>query len=215
MSRKNQVYQYLLEAIVSNRIPSGTPIVEMDIAEELNISRTPIREAMKELEAEGLVCRYPAIGTVVTEITPHDVEEIFSLRILLEVFALQSSWDKISEAELDEIEAIFSKLELDSSKEAYQEGDKRLHSLIINKAGNWRLKKFLDLLNSQIERFRRIAAYSFSRPEQSKKEHLEIIHWLKNRDLPACEKALKRHLINVKISTLEVAKLYAVKRPGG
>ena len=76
-------------------------------------------------------------------------------------------------------------------------------------------KKFLDLLNSQIERFRRIAAYSPNRSENSKREHLEIIQLLRNQDLPACEKALKRHLLNVKISTLEVAKLYVVNRSVG
>lgn len=211
MSRKNQVYEYLLEAIISNKIPPGTPIVETDISAELNMSRTPIREALKELEAEGLVCRYPSIGTVVTQITPHDVEEIFALRILLETFALQLSWDKITREELDEVEKIFSELDLNSSRDAYHEGDKQLHSLIVNRAGNRRLKKYLDLLNSQIERFRRIAAFSSSRPEKSKKEHLEIVQLLKRKDLKACDESLRKHLINVKNSTLEVAKLYAVQ----
>lgn len=211
MSRKNQVYEYLLEAIISNRIPSGTPIVETEISNELNMSRTPIREALKELEAEGLVCRYPSIGTVVTHITPHDVEEIFALRILLEVSALQLSWDKITEEELNEVEKIFTNLDLNSSRDAYREGDKRLHALIVNRAGNTRLKKFLDLLNSQIERFRRAAAASVTRSDKSKREHLEIIHFLKKRDLKACEESLKKHLINVKNSTLEVAKLFAVQ----
>lgn len=210
MSRKNQVYEYLLEAIISNRIPAGTPIVETEISTELNMSRTPIREALKELEAEGLVCRYPSIGTVVSQITPHDVEEIFALRILLEIFALQLSWDKITEEELDAVEKVFFDLDLNSSKDAYREADQRLHSLIVNRAGNRRLKKFLDLLNSQIERFRRVAAFSLTRPEKSKKEHLEIIRFLKRRDLKACEESLRKHLINVKNSTLEVSKLYAV-----
>ena len=214
MSRKNQVYEYLLEAIISNKIPAGATIVENDISAELNMSRTPIREALKELEAEGLVCRYPSIGTVVSQITPHDVEEIFALRILLEMYALQSSWDKITDEELDEVEQLFSNLDLDSSKDAYQESDRRLHLLIINKAGNRRLKKFLDLLNSQIERFRRVAAFSATRPEKSKKEHLEIIAFLRKRDLKASEESLKKHLINVRNSTLEVARLFAMETNG-
>lgn len=211
MSRKKQVYDYLLEAIISNRIPPGTPIVETNIATDLNMSRTPIREALQELEAEGLVCRYPSIGTVVSHITPHDVEELFNLRILLEIYALQSSWDKITEEELDELEKMFSDLDLKSSKEAYHEADKRLHSLIVNRAGNSRLKKFLDLLNSQIERFRRVAAFSETRSDQSKKEHLEIIHSLKKRNLKAAEDSLRKHLLSVKNSTLEVAKLLTVQ----
>ena len=210
MSHKDQVYEYLLEAIISNRIPAGTPIVEMEISNELNMSRTPIREALKELEADGLVSRYPSIGTVVTQITPHDVEEIFSLRILLETFALQQSVDKITEKELDEVENIFLNLSLNTSPNFYHEADKQLHYLIVSRAGNRRLKKFVDLLNSQIERFRRIAAVSSTRPDKSKQEHLEIIHNLKKRDLKACEESLRRHLISVKNSTLEVAKLSSV-----
>ena len=210
MSRTDQVYNYLLEAIISNRIPAGTPIVETDIAVELNVSRTPIREALKELEAEGLVCRYPSIGTVVLAITPHDVEEIFALRILLETFALRLSWNKITKEELDSVEEIFINLDNNSPKERYREGDTRLHALIVNKAGNKRLKKILDLLNSQIERFRRVAAHSYSRPEYSRKEHLEIIQCLRKGDLQACEDSLKNHLTSVKNSTLEVAKLLAV-----
>lgn len=212
MSRKKQVYNYLVEAIISNRIPPGTPIVETNISTELNMSRTPIREALQELEAEGLVCRYPSIGTVVSHINPHDVEELFDLRILLEIHALQSSWNKINDQELVELETIFSDLDLKSSKEVYHEGDKRLHSLIVSRAGNMRLKKFHDLLNSQIERFRRIAAFSETRSDKSQKEHLEIIQSLKKRDLKASEDSLRKHLLSVKNSTLEVSKLLTVQR---
>jgi len=211
MSRMKQVYDYLLEAIVSNKIPPGAPIVEAEISAELNMSRTPIREALKELEAEGLVHRYPSRGTVVTQITPYDVEEIFSLRIMLETFALHLAWDKITESELAKVEKLFTELDSNSSKDDYHHADKSLHSLIIDKAGNRRLKQFLTLLNSQIERFRRIAAIEPTRLDHSKKEHLEIIHLLKSRDLKACEESLRKHLLNVKNSTLEVAKLLAMQ----
>ncbi|TDU16790.1 GntR family transcriptional regulator [Bacillus subtilis] len=210
MSRMKQVYDHLLEAIVSNQIPPGTPLVETDIADEMKMSRTPIREALKELEAEGLVSRYQSRGTVVSHITPYDVEEIFTVRITLELCALQLSWQKITDYELKEVEKLFLALNSTSSKQDYHHADKTLHSLIINRAGNSRLKKFLNLLNSQIERFRRIAADEPTRLTRSKKEHLEIIHFLKKRDLQACEESLKTHLINVKNSTLEQAKLFAV-----
>lgn len=206
MSRKSQVYDYLLEAIISNKIPSGNPIVESTIAKELNVSRTPIREALLELEAEGLVSRYPSIGTVVSHISPYDVEEIFDLRILLELHALKTSLSKITLEELERLEEKFHTYDLKSSKEAYHLVDQELHSTIVNKAGNMRLKRFLDMLNSQIERFRRLAALSETRVAKSKKEHLEIIYHLKNRDLMSSKSSLKNHLSGVKNSTLEVAR---------
>ncbi|MGW9018583.1 GntR family transcriptional regulator [Priestia megaterium] len=211
MSRIKQVYDHLLEAIVSGQIPPGTPIVEAEISTKMNMSRTPIREALKELEAEGLVSRYASRGTIVSQITPYDVEEIFTLRIILEVSALQLSWNNITNGELEKVEKSFLELNSSSSKDDYYHADKSLHSLIIDRAGNGRLKKFLHLLNSQIERFRRIAANEPTRLDHSRKEHLEIISLLKKRDLKACEESLKKHLINVKISTLEQAKLSVVQ----
>jgi DNA-binding GntR family transcriptional regulator len=79
----------------------------------------------------------------------------------------------------------------------------KLHSLIVDKAGNMRLKRFLNMLNVQIERFRRIAAYEPTRLKRSREEHLAIIHCLQNRDLKACEEKLKQHLQEVKESTLQ------------
>jgi DNA-binding GntR family transcriptional regulator len=210
MSRKNQVYEYLLEAILSNKLPAGSAIAELDISNEMAVSRTPIREALKELEAEGLVTRYPSRGTIVSPITPYDVEEIFSLRILLEVYALRLSMKKITVEEIARVEKMFLELDSTSSKDEYRKADKSLHALIIDRSGNRRLKQFLIILNSQIERFRRLAASEPTRLANSKVEHLEILALLKQQDLNACEAALKKHLTNVKNSTLEVAKLSAM-----
>lgn len=212
MSRNKQAYEYLLEAILSNQLPPGSPIIETEVATALNTSRTPVREALKELEKDGLVSHYPLKGTFVSEITPYDVEEIFSLRIMLEVCALQLAINKITDADLDKIETMFSLLDENSSREDYSVADKSLHALIVDKAGNVRLRQFLNTLNAQIERFRRMAAMEPTRMSSSKKEHLEIVNTLRQRDLKSCEETLKRHLNNVKDSTLETAKVYMMDR---
>lgn len=210
MNRKKQAYDYLVDAILSNRLQPGEPIIETEIAIALKSSRTPVREALKALEAEGLVSHYPLKGTFVAEITPYDVEEIFNLRTMLEICALQLSFDKITNEELNEVENMFSVLNAESSNQDYHNADKRLHSIIVDKAGNMRLKQFLNILNVQIERFRRIAAFEPTRLTNSKKEHLEIIRKLKQQDLKACEESLKMHLNNVKNSTLETAKVLSM-----
>lgn len=211
MSRRKQVYDFLLEGILSNRYQPGYPIVEQEISNELGVSRTPIREALKALEAEGLVNHYPSRGTFVTPITPYDVEEIFNLRIMLELSALQLAWDKITDDELEQIEKKFSLLNENSSNEAHYKADKSIHALIVDKAGNRRLKQFLNILASQIERFRRIAAVRPSRLSNAKGEHLAILQALKNHDLKACEENLKVHLENAKKSTLELARVITAK----
>ncbi|WP_203334658.1 GntR family transcriptional regulator [Planococcus beigongshangi] len=211
MSHKNRVYEYLLEAILSNELLPGTPIIESEVSIKMNVSRTPVREALKELVANGLVSQYHSRGTFVSQITPYDVEEIFSLRIMLEIFALQSAGDKITEEELKEVETLFLALNSDSSKEEYHKADTSLHQLIMDKAGNRRLKQFLNTLGYQIERFRRVAAIEPTRLSKSKKEHLDIINSLKEQDLKACEDSLRSHLLNVKHSTLEAAKMISMR----
>lgn len=212
MNRKQQAYDYLLEEILSNRLQPGEPIIELDVAAKLNSSRTPIREALKALEADGLVSQYPAKGTFVTDITPYDVEEIFNLRIMLEIYALELSFDKIGASELAQVEQLFLKLTPDSPKQAYHQADKSLHALIIDKAGNMRLKQFLNTLNVQMERFRRIAAFEPTRLANSQKEHLDIIRCIRQHDLDGCKESLRLHLNNVKASTLETAQVMFMNR---
>lgn len=214
MSRKKTVYDYLLEAILSNQLPPGAPIIETEISTALKTSRTPVREALKTLEADGLVSHYPLKGTFVSEITPYDVEEIFNLRIMLETSALQLAYDKIADEELTRVEDMFLKLTSDSSKEDYAKADKSLHSLIVDKAGNYRLKQFLNILNVQIERFRRIAAIEPTRLTHSRAEHLEILAMLRRKDLAACQESLKNHLNKVKASTLETARMMLMEKRG-
>lgn len=101
---KNVAYDYLLDAIMSYELKPGQAIVEQDISDRLNISRTPIREAFKQLESEGLVRHLPSRGTFVTNLTVQDVEEIFQLRELFEITALKSAINCITDDELDYIE---------------------------------------------------------------------------------------------------------------
>lgn len=212
MNRKNQAYEYLLEAILANKLPPGAPIIETEIAAALNTSRTPVREALKALESDGLVSHYPLKGTFVSEITPYDVEEIFHLRTMLEICALQLAYDKITAEELDKVEKLFLALGAASPRQDYHIADRRLHALIVDKAGNSRLKQFLNILNVQIERFRRIAAMEPNRSTSSRKEHLEIIENLRRKDLAACEESLRRHLNSVKDSTLDTVKLSLMEK---
>lgn len=214
MSRKKEAYEYLLEAILSNTLPPGSPIIETEIAAILKTSRTPVREALKELESDGLVIQYPQKGTFVSEVSPHDVEEIFSLRIMLEVFALQESYNKISKEELDKVESMFSSLGANSPREKYALADITLHSLIVDKAGNYRLKQILKNLNGQIERFRRTAARGPTGVSKSRKEHMEIVQMLRRRDLRGCEESLKNHLNSVKSNTLETVRMSLMNKNG-
>lgn len=205
-TRQQKAYEYLYNAIVTNKLPPGVAIAEQEISNVLGISRTPVREALKQLEAEGLVRHIPLRGTFVEEITTQDLEEIFALRETLEVLALKTAINDITDEELYEIEILLRSLEYDSSNEKFYDSDRRLHDLIVKHGGNRRLAQILNNLNSQMERLRHIAAMKPHRLQQSKQEHLEIVAALKRRDLEEAERLLRQHIRNVKESTIEVCR---------
>ena len=207
MSLKMKAYEYLNKEIILNNLKPGDPIVETEIANILSISRTPVREALKELESEGLVVSYPLRGTIVSMITPYDVEEIYNLRITLEVLALHLSINRITAEELNRIETVFLELKQNFSWEKNYVADNDLHSLLVNKSGYKRLKNFLETLNGQIERFRRIASKDETRSLKTVDEHLNIIKYLREKNVQECEESLRKHLIEVMNSTLEIARM--------
>lgn len=205
-SYRKVAYDYLYNAIITYKLAPGSAIVEQDISDALGISRTPVREALKLLESEGLVWHAPLRGTFVTEITTQDVEEIFMLREALEVLALQVAIHNITDEELAAVEERLCALEANSSPELFYESDRQLHELIVRHGRNRRLALFLNTINSQIERLRQMSARRPGRLQKSMNEHLQILSTLKERDAKKAEKMLRQHINNIKESTLEVCK---------
>ena len=205
-TRKNIAHNYLREAILTWKIPPGNPIVEQEISDQLGISRTPVREALKLLEAEGLVKVVPQRGTFVSELTTQDIEEIFTLRESLEVLALEVAIHNIPVQDLNEIEQHLGLLTSQSPPEQFFECDRLLHGLIVKHGGNERLAHFLESLNAQVERVRRISSVRPNRLEMSVREHLAIVRAIQARDWITAEAELRQHTRNVKQSTLDVCR---------
>lgn len=205
-TRKNIAYQNLKDAILTWTILPGSPIVEQQISDQLGISRTPVREALKLLEAEGLVKVISQRGTFVSDLSTQDVEEIFALRVSLEVQALQVAILNIPLDQLIELELFLNSLTPESPSEQFFKSDRMLHAIIVNHGENERLSHFLDSLNVQVERVRRISAMMPKRLDLSMREHIGILQAIKARDAVAAESKLREHIQNVKQSTLDVCR---------
>ncbi len=212
MGRKDEAYQYLKSAILSHQLAQGAPISELAVAEALQMSRTPIREAMRILEREGLIVSYPSRGSFVSVITISDIEEIYELRSLLEEWALERSFNYITNEELDELEQCFSRAYEAGCWDDLHKHDKCLHDLIVQKAGSKRLKEFVDILNGQTEHIRYTSAMQENRLSLSYKEHLEVIARIRQRDLPRAKDALHHHLHSVAASAMEVVRSGALQQ---
>ncbi len=203
-SAVSKAYEYLYNQILDGNLALGAPIAEAEVSREIGLSRSPIREALKRMEAEGLVKHYQGRGVFVTDITQHDLEEIFELRIVLETTALHTSINRIGEEKLDEMEQSFLALKDNGgTEEEFYAANSDLHDTIVNYCGNQRLRSFLSTLDAQNAIVNRISSIDPRHFSTSTVEHLDIIRAIRERDPEKAEACLRKHIETVRSSTIE------------
>jgi DNA-binding GntR family transcriptional regulator len=194
---REAVYEGLRKTIISGTIPVGERIVEKEYAERLNISRTPVREALSRLEMEELVEYIPRIGVIVKNITREDVVEIYRIRHYLEMLAVDSAMDKITQEEIEEIEKL-----LDLTESKNREGDIeeviRLFGVFNQKiyaaSKMKRLPSMIGRLNEYLQRFRNISISQIARRDKALSEHREILKAIVEKNKEGIDEILKEHL---------------------
>jgi DNA-binding GntR family transcriptional regulator len=200
VSLKDKAYAAIKEAILSLKLEPGMPLVESELAEMLGISKTPVRDALQELEREGFVTRVLFKGTYVTDVTLQDMTEVFQLRAVLEGFAARLTTPLFTPEELEEVDRM-----LTASEAALAEGDlalcselgQELHNAIINKVDNQRLAFINRNLDDHVRRFRVLSDRITGRLNKSVMEHRVVLDALYKRDPHAAEQAMRSHLSSV------------------
>jgi DNA-binding GntR family transcriptional regulator len=200
VSLKERAYTSIKDAILSLHLEPGSPIVETTLAEQLGISKTPVRDALQELEREGFVARVLFKGTYVTDVTMKDVREVFELRAVLEGLAAHLATPSFGDKELDEICA-----HLMAAEDALADGDlllcsqhgQILHRAIIYKADNARLVPIIQNLDDHVQRFRGLSDRISGRLHKSVREHRRVLAALYDRNPVAAEQAMRDHLFSV------------------
>jgi len=200
VSLKDQAYLAIKDAILTLNLKPGDALVENDLAEQLGISKTPVRTALQELEREGLVTKVLYKGTYVRELTPRDVREIFQLRAVLEGLAARLAVPALEESDLARARELVHLMET-----ALKAGDRStasqcgagLHSLLLQKADNERLHLIWNNLDDQTERFRLMSDRISGRLEKSVGEHRRLLEALELRDPQLAEQRIREHLHSV------------------
>jgi DNA-binding GntR family transcriptional regulator len=191
------VYESLRKTIISGIIPVGERIVEKEFAERLNISRTPVREALRMLEMEELVEYIPRVGVVVKKISIEDVIEIYKIRQHLEVLASVTAMENITEDEIKDIEELLNLTE-QKNKEGDVEEVIRLfgvfNSKIYEASRMKRLTSMISKLHEYLKRFRDISIAENERREKALREHREILNAIIKKDKESIERIIKEHL---------------------
>lgn len=196
-----KAYDYIFNGIVNGDFPLGSPISEADIATALSISRAPIREAFKILQAEGLITYFPGRGTFVMTISQEDVTELFELRLAFELTALRNDYKIIPEDEILQVRKTIEALDDDATPEQFYAVDGILHGMIVRYCGNERLIRFYNTISKQFSIVRKISGSDPNHFSRSKKWHLKILDALQARDLETAEQQLRAHLIETQNST--------------
>jgi DNA-binding GntR family transcriptional regulator len=201
-----KVYRVLKDSIIKGFLEPGTKLLENKIAEEMQVSRTPVREAMQKLVAEGFVKTAPNQTMVVTEVSPEDVKEVLQIRGVLEGLAARITAKKINRQEIDELENVVTKMSLHVSREnlsSYCKVDDEFHNLILNICGNKWIIQIRDNLGSFIYRFRIKSLSVPGRLKHSLEEHQAIMESLKKHDSAKADRLSQIHMENTVINILK------------
>ncbi len=199
-SLTDKAYAAIKTAILSLELEPGTPLVESELAKQLGISKIPLREALHQLENDGLVNRIPYKGVYVSGLTNQDAAELALIRGVLEGLAARLAMPKMTQADILKSEAILSE-----AQQALERGNKDLcvakgkefHDYLIQKSGNAQLMHILESIDTRFHRFRLLSNEIRGRTAQSLEEHKRILKALKDQDGDAVEHALREHLSSV------------------
>lgn len=198
-SLHEELAESIAEMIVDGSLSSGTKIPERELSEVFGVSRTPLREALKVLAAEGLVTLEPNRGAWVSEITAEELKEVFPVMGAMEALSGELACARITDAEIAELERLQAEmLQHYRNREMarYFRTNQAIHEAILNAARNNTLTSHYRTLAVKVRRARYVANMTEARWKQAVEEHEEMLVALRARDAAALSDVMKRHLAN-------------------
>jgi len=203
---RERVYQALKEMIIIQEIPPGEKLDEDSLARQLGVSRTPVRESLCRLENEGIVKIIPRRGAFIIRHSKESINEILSVREVLEGLSAREAVSHITDATLEVLESLsekFSESNVRVLSKEYLQADVKFHKTIIEQSKNEWLISLMNILNDHIQMLRLRTVTLQGRPEHSLSEHRKILGALKARDPLLAESLMREHIKNVRESYLE------------
>ncbi|MFT5850546.1 MAG: DNA-binding GntR family transcriptional regulator [Colwellia sp.] len=198
-TRTQLVVETLREKILSGEIQAGQPLRQAALAEELNVSRIPVREALLQLEAEGLVAFEPHKGATATELNASQVDELFELRAMLEADLLASSIPRLTVEKLDEATELLGKLDKALGKEnaanTWSELNSDYHNCLYSGANRPQTQDLVNTLNKNADRYIRMHLLWAGGISKAESEHNELLALCKAGNIEKSVALLKQHIL--------------------
>jgi DNA-binding GntR family transcriptional regulator len=203
------VFAAMREAIVKGELKPGERLMEVQLAEEMGVSRTPVREAIRKLELEGLVVMVPRKGAYVAGLTLKDAANVFEIRGSLEGLAAALAAERITEEEINDLDRVLEDIAKAGEKgdvDTIIKKDMEFHQKLFSATRNERLAQIISNLKEQIDRFR---IKSFTNPKRLKSvilEHKKILDAIKNGDAENAEKLARDHIYESEYNVMNVLR---------
>ncbi len=194
---RDVVFENLREAILEGNLKPGQRLMEVQLAEQLGVSRTPVREAIRKLELEGLVVMLPRKGAYVADVSLKDVIDVLEIRASLEGLAAYLAADRISDEDIKKLETIMQ--DFNQGKDEFDvdtllKKDVEFHECIFKATNNSRLHQLINSLWEQVYRFRVTYISDYDSTKNIINEHQLILDAIKERDSKLAKKYAQEHI---------------------
>lgn len=198
-SRSEYVYQMLRKSIETGKLKPGDRVMETEIAEELQCSRTPVRDALRRLESDGMVVIEPRVGLQIASLSRQSILELYLMRELLEGTAAQLCALHATELELMELEGLVRReATLQGQYEALARHNRRFHEAIYHGAHNTFLAKSLNVVNDSMWLLGRSLMFNPNRAKRAQEQHRQLLQAILARDSVAAEAIARTHIQDAK-----------------
>ncbi len=197
-SLTSAVADKLRDQIIRGEIPEGAQLRQDAIATQYQVSRIPVREALRQLDAEGLIAIVPNRGAIVPALSPDDIEELFSLRALLEPEVLKLSVPRLRDEDFLEADAVLreyvSELQREDHLSAWGRLNWQFHSILYSRANQPRFMAIIRNVNNSGERYTRLQLYLTHGMKRANEEHHQILEFCRQHDVTQACKLLRQHI---------------------
>jgi DNA-binding GntR family transcriptional regulator len=196
---RDVVFNTLRQAILKGELEPGERLMEITLANKLGVSRTPIREAIRKLELEGLVNMIPRKGAVVASISEKDMKDVLEVRITLEELAVSLAIKNMQQEDISQLRdagKAFENAVIAKDIVNIVEADVAFHDVIYNKTGNKRLIQIINNLREQMYRYRLEYIKDARTHSILISEHNDIINCISRKDIEEAKKAVREHISN-------------------
>lgn len=217
-SLSNKVAEYLKQEIFLENYRGGDHILEAKVAKELDVSRAPVREAIKELEKEGLIETIPRKGSFVASFNEDDIKEVFEIRVILEgrMMEIIIEDDLLDEKDFKNLEKLIEEMLVVVDKDIPEdekvvelnEKDMAFHKYLWEKTNRKFTQRILKMIHNQLKLAMIIDARKEDSLEESARDHYEIIKNLKRKDLGKLRQALIDHIVSYNESLMSRKEIY-------